>query len=81
MSHLSSRQINLVKEVMDRLSQVPVVPPLESLRYISLVLVCPDRNLQSIIGKCRLQHFFSCSLFDNFLLQKFFFFLFDSLSK
>ncbi|CAG9540194.1 unnamed protein product [Cercopithifilaria johnstoni] len=49
MSHLSSRQINLVKEVMDRLSQVPVVPPLESLRYISLVLVCPDRNLQSII--------------------------------
>ncbi|EJW71346.1 hypothetical protein WUBG_17746, partial [Wuchereria bancrofti] len=49
MSHLSSRQINLVKEVMNRLSQVPVVPPLESLRYISLVLVCPDRNLQSII--------------------------------
>uniref|UniRef100_A0A0R3S013 PH domain-containing protein n=1 Tax=Elaeophora elaphi TaxID=1147741 RepID=A0A0R3S013_9BILA len=49
MSHLSSRQISLVKEVMDRLSKVPVVPPLESLRYISLVLVCPDRNLQSII--------------------------------
>ncbi|VDK86382.1 unnamed protein product [Onchocerca ochengi] len=49
MSHLSSRQINLVKEVMNRLSQVPVVPPLESLRYISLVLVCPDRNLQAII--------------------------------
>uniref|UniRef100_A0A1I7VFY6 PL48 domain-containing protein n=2 Tax=Loa loa TaxID=7209 RepID=A0A1I7VFY6_LOALO len=49
MSHLSSRQINLVKGVMNRLSQVPVVPPLESLRYISLVLVCPDRNLQSII--------------------------------
>ncbi|KAL3982949.1 hypothetical protein ACH3XW_49205 [Acanthocheilonema viteae] len=49
MSHLSSRQINLVREVMNRLSQVPVVPPLESLRYISLVLVCPDRNLQSII--------------------------------
>uniref|UniRef100_A0A915Q386 FAM65 N-terminal domain-containing protein n=1 Tax=Setaria digitata TaxID=48799 RepID=A0A915Q386_9BILA len=49
MSHLSSRQLNLVKEVMNRLSQVPVVPPLESLRYISLVLVCPDRHLQSII--------------------------------
>ncbi|VIO87627.1 Uncharacterized protein BM_BM2438 [Brugia malayi] len=49
MSHLSSRQINLVKEVMNRLSQIPVVPPLESLRYISLVLVCPDRNLQSVI--------------------------------
>ncbi|VDK88735.1 unnamed protein product [Litomosoides sigmodontis] len=49
MSHLSSRQISLVKEVMNRLSQVPVVPPMESLRYISLVLVCPDRNLQAII--------------------------------
>lgn len=59
MSHLSSRQINLVKEVMNRLSQVPVVPPMESLRYISLVLVCPDRNLQAIIGECRLQHFFN----------------------
>ncbi|VDN01239.1 unnamed protein product [Thelazia callipaeda] len=48
-SELSTRQVSRVKVVMDRLSQVPVVPPLESLRHISLVLVCPDRHLQSII--------------------------------
>ncbi|MCP9265541.1 Protein fam65b [Dirofilaria immitis] len=60
MSHLSSRQINLVKEVMDRLSQVPVVPPLESLRYISLVLLnnllylpLEHENEQSRKGACR----------------------------
>lgn len=49
-SSLSSRQVISVREVMDRLSQVPVVPPLESLRHVSLVLVCPDRQLQNIIG-------------------------------
>uniref|UniRef100_A0A914ZJ68 FAM65 N-terminal domain-containing protein n=2 Tax=Parascaris univalens TaxID=6257 RepID=A0A914ZJ68_PARUN len=50
-SSLSSRQVTSVKEVMDRLSQVPVVPPLESLRHVSLVLVCPDRQLQNIIER------------------------------
>ncbi|VDK25328.1 unnamed protein product [Anisakis simplex] len=51
-SSLSSRQVSSVHEVMNRLSQVPVVPPLESLRHISLVLVCPDRQIQVIIGSC-----------------------------
>uniref|UniRef100_A0A0M3HW66 PL48 domain-containing protein n=1 Tax=Ascaris lumbricoides TaxID=6252 RepID=A0A0M3HW66_ASCLU len=50
-SSLSSRQVISVREVMDRLSQVPVVPPLESLRHVSLVLVCPDRQLQNIIER------------------------------
>lgn len=57
-SSLSSRQVNLVNEVMGRLSQVPVVPPLESLRHISLVLVCPDRHLQKIIGIPEVNVFF-----------------------
>ncbi|KHN80699.1 Protein FAM65B [Toxocara canis] len=50
-SSLSTRQVTSVREVMDRLSQVPVVPPLECLRHISLVLVCPDRQLQAIIER------------------------------
>uniref|UniRef100_A0A183TZB5 Adaptin_N domain-containing protein n=1 Tax=Toxocara canis TaxID=6265 RepID=A0A183TZB5_TOXCA len=50
-SNLSTRQVTSVREVMDRLSQVPVVPPLECLRHISLVLVCPDRQLQAIIER------------------------------
>ncbi|VDN19703.1 unnamed protein product [Gongylonema pulchrum] len=56
-SSLSSRHITLVKEVMDRLSQVPVVPPLESLRHISLVLLCPDRHLQKIVGTLKFNFF------------------------
>uniref|UniRef100_A0A0N5ADP2 PL48 domain-containing protein n=1 Tax=Syphacia muris TaxID=451379 RepID=A0A0N5ADP2_9BILA len=47
-TNLSTRQTALVHEVMERLSQVPVVPPLESLRHIGLVLLCPDRELATL---------------------------------
>jgi len=48
---LSSRHGGRVQEVMERLNGVPVVPPLQSVRHIGLVLVCPDRLLQSAVER------------------------------
>ncbi|KAH7725567.1 Protein C27H2.2 c [Aphelenchoides avenae] len=42
-SNLTSTKSNVVRDVMKRLSNVPVVPPIECLRHISLVLVS-DRS-------------------------------------
>uniref|UniRef100_A0A914DVX6 FAM65 N-terminal domain-containing protein n=1 Tax=Acrobeloides nanus TaxID=290746 RepID=A0A914DVX6_9BILA len=38
-SNLMSKKPSVVREVMERLRNVPVVPPLESLRHIGLVLI------------------------------------------
>lgn len=35
---LESQHVGAVREIMERLRQVPIVPPMESLRHIGLVL-------------------------------------------
>ncbi|CAD5227389.1 unnamed protein product [Bursaphelenchus xylophilus] len=43
-SSLESNNINLVRDVMDRLRKVPIVPPLESLRFVGKVLLSENRD-------------------------------------
>ncbi|KAI1732986.1 filopodia upregulated, FAM65 domain-containing protein [Ditylenchus destructor] len=50
-SNLMSSQVNAIKEVMNRLHNVPVVPPLESLRHIGLVLARESQALSTPIEK------------------------------
>ena len=50
-SNLISSNPNVVKEVMDRLKNVPVVPPLESLRHIGLCLLRDNKETSSSIGR------------------------------
>ena len=49
-SNLMSPNSNVVKEVMDRLRNVPVVPPLESLKHIGLCLLRENKEITSAIG-------------------------------
>lgn len=47
---LSSERPNTIREVMERLSNVPIVPPLESLRHMGLVLANENQNLVPFVG-------------------------------
>lgn len=49
-SNLMSSNTNTVLDVMERLSNVPVVPPLESLRHIGLCLLRNNRDITDVIG-------------------------------
>ncbi|MFH4977659.1 hypothetical protein AB6A40_004368 [Gnathostoma spinigerum] len=46
--NLGSHQLYHIRDMMDRLLNVPIVPPLESLRHIALVLIDSDRRFQEI---------------------------------
>uniref|UniRef100_A0AC35FLQ6 FAM65 N-terminal domain-containing protein n=1 Tax=Panagrolaimus sp. PS1159 TaxID=55785 RepID=A0AC35FLQ6_9BILA len=48
-SNLMSTKPSIVVEVMDRLCNVPVVPPLESLRHIGLCLLRENREITAAI--------------------------------
>lgn len=50
-SNLMSTKPSIVVEVIDRLCNVPVVPPLESLRHIGLCLLRENREITAAIGK------------------------------
>lgn len=50
-SNLTCTKPDVVKEVMDRLKNVPVVPPLESLRHIGLCLLRENKEITAAIGK------------------------------
>ncbi|CAD5221311.1 unnamed protein product [Bursaphelenchus okinawaensis] len=43
-SSLESKNINLIRDVMDRLKKVPIVPPLESLRFVAKVLLTDSQD-------------------------------------
>uniref|UniRef100_A0AC34RIF0 FAM65 N-terminal domain-containing protein n=1 Tax=Panagrolaimus sp. JU765 TaxID=591449 RepID=A0AC34RIF0_9BILA len=48
-SNLTCTKPDVVKEVMDRLKNVPVVPPLESLRHIGLCLLRENKEITAAI--------------------------------
>lgn len=50
-TNLLSDNVNSVRDVMSRLRNVPVVPPLESLRQIGIVLIKKKSSILIAVGE------------------------------
>lgn len=48
---LDTEHIQKVAQVVDRLSNVPVVPPLESLKHLGVLLARGDFRISMIVGE------------------------------